>query len=94
MQFALLIYERPHDFDRRQDPAEQTTYTGAWQAWHKALLQAGVLRQHQRAARRVHDSRVAVARCGPGVGGALPGRLIRCRGSATDRRRSSQACDG
>jgi hypothetical protein len=42
MQFALLIYERPHDFDRREDPAEETTYTGAWQAWHKALLEAGV----------------------------------------------------
>ena len=35
MQFALLIYERPHDFDRR-DPAEDKVYTGAWQAWHKA----------------------------------------------------------
>jgi len=42
MQFALLIYERPHDFDRRRDPAEDLSYTGAWQAWHKALLEAGV----------------------------------------------------
>ena len=42
MQYALLIYERPHDFDRRQDAAEEVAYTGAWQAWHKALVQAGV----------------------------------------------------
>jgi hypothetical protein len=42
MQFALLIYERPHDFDRRHDRAADSSYTGAWQAWHKALLEAGV----------------------------------------------------
>jgi hypothetical protein len=42
MQFALLIYERPNDFDRREDPAEDTAYIGAWQAWHKALVEAGV----------------------------------------------------
>jgi len=42
MQFALLIYERPHDFDRRHDRAEDKVYTGAWQAWHKALVEAGV----------------------------------------------------
>jgi hypothetical protein len=42
MQFALLIYERPHDFDRRQDATEEQTYTGAWRAWHKALVEAGV----------------------------------------------------
>jgi hypothetical protein len=42
MQFALLIYERPHDFDRREDPAEDKVYSGAWQAWHKALVEAGV----------------------------------------------------
>jgi hypothetical protein len=42
MQYALLIYERPNDFDRREDEAEETAYTGAWRAWHKALLEAGV----------------------------------------------------
>ena len=42
MQFALLIYERPHDFDRREDSAEDIAYTGAWRAWHKALVEAGV----------------------------------------------------
>jgi hypothetical protein len=40
MLYALLIYERPHDFDRREDDAEEAAYTGAWQAWHKALLEA------------------------------------------------------
>jgi hypothetical protein len=40
MLYALLIYERPHDFDRREDDAEEVAYTGAWQAWHKALLEA------------------------------------------------------
>jgi hypothetical protein len=42
MQFALLIYERPHDFDRREDSVEDIAYTGAWRAWHKALVEAGV----------------------------------------------------
>ena len=32
----------PHDFDRRQDANEELTYTGAWRAWHKALVEAGV----------------------------------------------------
>ena len=42
MLYALLIYERPHDFDRREDDAEEAAYTGAWQAWHKAIVEAGV----------------------------------------------------
>jgi hypothetical protein len=42
MLYALLIYERPHDFDRREDDAEEVAYTGAWQAWHKAIVEAGV----------------------------------------------------
>jgi hypothetical protein len=42
MLYALLIYERPHDFDRREDQAEEAIYTGAWQAWHQALIKAGV----------------------------------------------------
>jgi hypothetical protein len=40
MLYALLIYERPHDFDRREDDAEEVNYTAAWQAWHQALLKA------------------------------------------------------
>jgi hypothetical protein len=42
MLYAVLIYERPHDFDRREDAAEEANYTGAWQAWHKAIVEAGV----------------------------------------------------
>ncbi|HKU17509.1 MAG TPA: YciI family protein [Steroidobacteraceae bacterium] len=41
MLYALLIYERDGDFDRRGDE-EEVSYTGAWQAWHKSLLEAGV----------------------------------------------------
>lgn len=40
MLYALLIYERPNDFDRREDDAEEVAYTAAWQAWHKALVEA------------------------------------------------------
>ena len=42
MLYAVLIYERPLDFDRRDDEAEEVNYTGAWQAWHKAIVEAGV----------------------------------------------------
>jgi hypothetical protein len=42
MLYAVLIYERPHDFDRREDEAEEVGYTAAWQAWHKAIVDAGV----------------------------------------------------
>jgi len=43
MLYAILIYERPHDFDRREGEAEEeAAYTGAWQAWHQALLKADV----------------------------------------------------
>ena len=42
MLYTVLIYERPHDFDRREDEAEEVDYTGAYQAWHKAMLEAGV----------------------------------------------------
>jgi hypothetical protein len=41
MLYALLIYERPDDFDRREDEATEPAYTGAWQAWHQALLKSG-----------------------------------------------------
>jgi len=41
MQFALLIYESPEAFaSRKSDGAE--AYTGAWRAYHKALVDAGV----------------------------------------------------
>jgi hypothetical protein len=41
MLYALLIYERPNDFDRREDDAEEVAYTGAWRAWHTALVESG-----------------------------------------------------
>ena len=41
MQFALLIYESPEAFASRKKE-EIDTYTGAWRAYHKALVDAGV----------------------------------------------------
>ena len=41
MQFALLIYESPKAFaSRKNDEVED--YTGAWRAYYKALVDAGV----------------------------------------------------
>jgi hypothetical protein len=42
MQFALLIYESPDAFASRRDTNEGDAYLGAWRAYHKALLEAGV----------------------------------------------------
>ena len=41
MQFALLIYESPEAFASRKKD-ENDTYTGAWRAYYKALVDAGV----------------------------------------------------
>jgi len=41
MQFALLIYESPEAFASRQRVVNDS-YTGAWRAYHKALVEAGV----------------------------------------------------
>jgi hypothetical protein len=38
MQFALLIYESPDAFATRNTEE----YTGAWRAYHKALVESGV----------------------------------------------------
>jgi hypothetical protein len=41
MQFALLIYESPEAFaSRKSDGSDH--YTGAWRAYHKALVESGV----------------------------------------------------
>ena len=40
MQFVMLIYETPRDFDGRDKPANHP-YVAAWRAYHKALLAAG-----------------------------------------------------
>lgn len=42
MQYALLIYEKPDDFARRALEPDQDSYVGAWRAYHKALLDAGI----------------------------------------------------
>ena len=41
MQFALLIYESAEAFAQRKSDGRDT-YTGAWRAYHKALVEAGV----------------------------------------------------
>ena len=40
MQFALLIYESPDDFASRKSDGTDP-YTGAWRAYHKALVASG-----------------------------------------------------
>jgi hypothetical protein len=41
MQFALLIYESPEAFAIRNNDGTDS-YTGAWRAYHKALVEAGI----------------------------------------------------
>ena len=41
MQFALLIFETPEHFAARNS-AENDSYLGAWRAYHKAILEAGI----------------------------------------------------
>lgn len=41
MQFALLIYESPEAFAARKSETNDS-YTGAWRAFHKAVLESGV----------------------------------------------------
>src|SRR5271168_1911190 len=40
MQFALLIYESPEAFATRNNDGGDS-YTGAWRAYHKALVESG-----------------------------------------------------
>jgi hypothetical protein len=42
MQYTILIYETAADFARRNDPAQQEEYWGAWPPYSKALKDAGV----------------------------------------------------
>jgi CBS domain containing-hemolysin-like protein len=39
MQFALMIYHTPEEFDMRKDYSDP--HLGAWRAYHKALVEAG-----------------------------------------------------
>ena len=41
MQFALLIYESPEAFAARKSDGSDP-YTGAWRAYYKALVDAGI----------------------------------------------------
>ncbi|MGA8492432.1 MAG: YciI family protein [Terriglobales bacterium] len=41
MQFALLIYESPESFGARNSDGTDP-YTGAWRAYYKSLVEAGV----------------------------------------------------
>ena len=41
MKFALLIYESPEAFASRKSDANDP-YTGAWRAYHKALVESGI----------------------------------------------------
>ena len=41
MQFALLIYETPELFAART-AGETDAYLGAWRAYHKAIVEAGI----------------------------------------------------
>ncbi len=41
MQFALLIYESPEAFAARKSDGTDP-YTGAWRAYYKALVDAGI----------------------------------------------------
>jgi hypothetical protein len=42
MQFALLIFESPMAFAARNNNDDADPYLGAWRAYHKALVEAGV----------------------------------------------------
>jgi hypothetical protein len=41
MQFALIIYESQQAFTMRNSDGTDS-YTGAWRAYHKALVEAGI----------------------------------------------------
>jgi hypothetical protein len=43
MEYAILIYETPEAFARREN-GDDDPYLGAWRAYHKALVEAGVYR--------------------------------------------------
>lgn len=40
MQYVMLIYESPADFEAR-GPAEREPYRAAWRAYYKALVEGG-----------------------------------------------------
>src|SRR5262245_12082173 len=42
MQFALLIHESPEAFATRSGSDDNDPYVGAWRAYYKALIDAGI----------------------------------------------------
>ena len=42
MQYALLIYETSADFARREQAGDAAPYFGAWRAYYKAVVEAGI----------------------------------------------------
>jgi hypothetical protein len=42
MRCALLIYEASADFARREQLGDDATHFGAWRAYYKAVVEAGV----------------------------------------------------
>ena len=42
MLYALLIYENPTDFARRDPSVEKGAYVGAWRKYYQALVEAGI----------------------------------------------------
>lgn len=43
MSFAMLIYETEDAMESRSNPQEHAAYWAAWGAYHKALVDAGVI---------------------------------------------------
>jgi len=43
MRYAILVYETPDNFDRREDPERKAAYWGAFAEYSKALAEAGIL---------------------------------------------------
>jgi len=42
MLYALLIYEKPADFARRDPSVETDEYVGAWRKYYQAMVDAGI----------------------------------------------------
>ncbi|HEY3041155.1 MAG TPA: YciI family protein [Pyrinomonadaceae bacterium] len=42
MLYALLIYEKPADFARRDPSVEKDVYVGAWRKYYQAMVEAGI----------------------------------------------------
>jgi hypothetical protein len=42
MQYVMLIYEKPEDFERRTSETGSAEYVAAWRVYHKALVDAGI----------------------------------------------------